>query len=124
MQPVKQDPSTNTILFFVTIFNILKMFFVFHTYRWPHDPETCTVGSVATGKVSHTGPFKGDNPAKMIPQSSRLEVGRGVDYSTCCNVLLSTSFKQLRPVGEESRRGQHSDGLFNYTHQHMHIYII
>ena len=90
----------------------------------PPDPEICTVGSVAIGKVSHAEPFKGNNPAKMMPQSSRLEVGRGVDNSTRYNVLLSRSFQQLRPVGEESRRGQHSDGIFNYTHQHMHIYII
>jgi hypothetical protein len=89
----------------------------------PHDPEICTIGSVAIGNISQAGPFKGDNPAKTIPQSSRLEAGRGVDNSTRY-VLLSRIFQQLRPVGEESRRGQHSDGLFNYTHQHMHIYII
>ena len=77
----------------------------------PHDPEICTVGSVAIGKVSNAGPFKGDNPAKMIPQSSKLEVGRGVDNPTSYNVLLSRSFQQLRPLGENNRRGQYSDGL-------------
>ena len=79
---------------------------------WSWDPGICTVGSVAIGKVSHAGTFRCDNLAKMIPQSSKLEAGRGVDNSTPYNVLLSRSFQQLQPLGENSRRGQHSDRLW------------
>jgi hypothetical protein len=57
----------------------------------PNDPENYTVVSVAIGRVSHTGQSKGDNPAKMIPQSSRLEVRREVDISMPYNVVLSRS---------------------------------
>jgi hypothetical protein len=31
---------------------------------WSYDPESYAVGSVATGRVSHAGEVKGDDPDK------------------------------------------------------------
>jgi hypothetical protein len=47
-----------------------------------HYPESYAAGITATGRVSHDGQFKGDDPDKRrIPWSSRMRVGSGVESS-------------------------------------------
>jgi hypothetical protein len=45
-------------------------------------PESYAGGSVATGRGSHAGEDKVDDPDKGIPWSSRLEVVRGDENPT------------------------------------------
>ena len=45
---------------------------------WSNDPENCVVGSVTSGRVSHSRQVKGDNPVKKGypgPPGWKLSVG-------------------------------------------------
>jgi hypothetical protein len=60
----------------------VSLFDVVVGLAWSEDPESYAGGSTATGRGSHAGQVKGDDPEKRIPWSSRLGVGRGADNPT------------------------------------------
>jgi hypothetical protein len=70
---MEQRPPPQRYLYFDVVVGLV----------WSNDPESYTGGSIATGRASHAGQVKGDDPDKKgIPWPSRLGVGRGADDST------------------------------------------
>jgi hypothetical protein len=76
---------------------------------WSHDSESYAGGRVATGRISHAGQFKGDDPDKKgYPDLVGwwLDIGLTTSPIKTLNVekLVTIAAGLKRPHGDESHR--------------------
>jgi hypothetical protein len=77
---------------------------------WSHDPESYNCGSVATGRVSHDGQVKGDDPHKKGspgPPGWWLCIGfqppPGKKNLNCCKAFNDCSWTETSKMTEQNQ---------------------